>query len=374
MKIRAKIKIGNLVEALGCTNSGQELIAPATLKINTPYGYKKVEAIRKTPLNSEWMVKTKNFSTTVADEHKFQTKNGTYQDDKYWKNAKDLKIEDEIFTENGWEKITICQHNGRHSNMYDLQVEDCHSYFADGFHGHNSIFLPNFGFHALRNGKNVIHYSMEMSEARVGQRYDSIASSIYTKQLQDNRDEIKESYDTLKKVTSTRLRIKEFPTGMASILDLEAHMEELKLHENFTPDVVIVDYGDIMRSTRKTNNNYEEQGWIYRELRGLAVKKNIAVITASQATRDSLKGDGGSAENIGMDKMADSMEKNRILDALFSIIQTKREKEDGVINLWTAKNRNGEAAKTLQFKINYRNFRITESLLGVAKPDEAEDD
>ena len=237
-----------------------------------------------------------------------------------------------------------------------------------------SIFLCNFGFHCLRNGKNVVHYSMEMSEARVGQRYDSIVSNIFTKQLTDSRDEIKESYDTLRKITKTRLRIKEFPTGMASVLDLEAHMEELKLHEDFVPDVVIVDYGDIMRSTRKTNNNYEEQGWIYRELRGLAVKRNISVITASQATRDSLKGDGGSAENIGMDKMADSMEKNRILDALFSIVQTKREKEDGVVNLWTAKNRNGEAAKTLQFKINYKNFKITESLLGSVKAEETNDE
>jgi replicative DNA helicase len=234
-----------------------------------------------------------------------------------------------------------------------------------------SIFLCNFGFHALKNGFNVVHYSMEMSETRVGARYDSIVSNISDKQLLENRDEVKDAYETLKKVTSKHLKIKEFPTSMASIFDLEAHLEELYLHEEFTPDLVIVDYGDIMRSSHKTNNNYEEQGWVFRELRGLAVKRNVALITASQATRDSLKSDGGTAENIGMDKMADSMEKNRILDYLFSIIQTKREKDDQIINLWTAKNRNGDSSKTLQFKINYHNYRITEALVGM-KPDDAD--
>ena len=228
-----------------------------------------------------------------------------------------------------------------------------------------SIFLPNIGVKCLMNGYNVVHYSLEMSEDRYGMRYDAIASSITHGELTKKPDEIKKKYDIYKKATKSRLKIKEFPTSMASVLDIEAHLEQLKLYDDFTPDVIIVDYGDIMRSTRKTAGAYEEQGWIFRELRGLAAKYNIVVITATQSRRDALTADGGTKDIIGMDQTADSMEKNRIIDALFAITQSRTEKEEQVINLWVAKNRNGKASQTLKFKINYSNFQIKEVKLGI---------
>lgn len=230
-----------------------------------------------------------------------------------------------------------------------------------------SIFLPNVGFKALANGMNVVHYSLEMSEDRVGVRYDAIASGIATKKLAEHTDEIKKKYETIKKLTKSHLKIKEFPTSMASIYDIEAHLDELKMYDNFEPDIIIIDYGDIMRSTRgNTKNAYEEQGWIFRELRGLAVKRNIVVITATQSTRDSLSSDGGTKDIIGMDQTADSMEKNRILDVLFSITQSRADKDDGKISLWVAKNRNGKSNQNLEFLINYMNFKIKEITLGSA--------
>lgn len=230
-----------------------------------------------------------------------------------------------------------------------------------------SIFLPNVGFKALANGYNVVHYSLEMSEDRVGLRYDAIASGIHTKKLFENTDEIKKKYETIKKLTKSHLKIKEFPTSMASVLDVEAHLDELKMYDDFETDIIIIDYGDIMRSTRhNTKNPYEEQGWIFRELRGLAVKRNIVVITATQSTRDSMSSDGGTKDIIGMDQTADSMEKNRILDVLFSITQSRQEKDDGKINLWVAKNRNGKSNQNLEFLVNYMNFKIKEITLGVA--------
>jgi len=228
-----------------------------------------------------------------------------------------------------------------------------------------SIFLPNFGIKALLAGQNVVHYSLEMSEDRIGQRYDAIASGINQKQLMDHPEEIKEKYEMFKKITRSHLKLKEFPTSMASVLDIEAHLDNLKTFHDFEPDLLIIDYGDIMKSTRNTKNTYEEQGWIFRELRGLAIKRNVVVITATQTTRDSLSKDGGTTEIIGMDKAADSMEKNRILDVLFSITQSLKDKDDGVINLWVAKNRNGQSSKFLEFMINYKNFQIKEqSALG----------
>lgn len=238
-----------------------------------------------------------------------------------------------------------------------------------------SIFLPNIGFKALINGNNVVHYSLEMSEDRVGLRYDAISSGIHSKHLLDKTDEVKQKYETVKKLTKSNLKIKEFPTSLASVYDIEAHLDELKLYSDFEPDIIIIDYGDIMRSIKgSTKSAYEEQGWIFRELRGLAVKRNVVVITATQSTRDSLSSDGGTKEVIGMDQTADSMEKNRILDVLFSITQSRQEKDDGKINLWVAKNRNGKNNQYLEFMINYLNFKIKEVSLGTNVVNKKEDE
>lgn len=367
-KVKARIKIGELVEALGAVNEGDDVSINSTLKVNSPFGYKTIESVHKTQLNPEWEIETESGKKTiVADKHRLETRNGWFDgaNDRHWTFAKDLKIGNEIYTKGGWEKVVRCEFNGKHSAMYDLQVKDTHSYYADDIHGHNTIWLVNIGFNLLKHGYNVVHYSMEMSEERLGLRYDAVATKIATKELTSSIDEVKAKYDTLKKITQSRLKLKEFPTSMASIYDIEAHLEHLKLQENFKPDAIIVDYGDIMRSTRQTKNLYEEQGWIFRELRGLAVKQEVAGITATQSNRGALKEDGGTSEMIGMDKTADSMEKNRILDVLFSVTQSRQEKDDGKINLWVAKNRNGEANRILEFLINYRNMSISEKSPGV---------
>lgn len=229
-----------------------------------------------------------------------------------------------------------------------------------------SIFLPNFGARALKDGFNVVHYSLEMAEERVGLRYDGAISTIELRHLHDRIDEVKRKYDIhyptwrlAPEKQTARLKIKEFPTGGASVLDIESHLEQLRTYEGFVPDVMIVDYGDIMKSARKTSNTYEEQGWIFRELRGLAIEYNCVVITATQARRDAVDVKGGTKAQVGMDQVADSMEKVRILDGLFSIVQSVPEKAQGKIKLYFAKNRNGPSGITITFNINYNNMLLT---------------
>jgi len=231
-----------------------------------------------------------------------------------------------------------------------------------------TIWLVNLGYRFLLGGYNVVHYSMEMGEERLGLRYDGIASAVNIKTLEQMQgiDDVKAAYKKVKMVTKTRLKMKEFPTGAASAYDIEAHLDELELYHEFKPDVIIVDYGDIMKSTKNAKSTYEEQGFIFRELRALGQKKNAVVLTATQSTRGSLAEDGGTKDIVGMADVADSMEKNRILDLLFSVQQTREEKDEGKINLWIAKNRNGESNKRLEFIINYRIMKVGEVQVGGA--------
>jgi len=364
--IQARVKIGDLVEALGSINMGQDTSTlGSTLKVETPFGFKNIESVHKTQLNPEWELETENGKKTiVADKHRVETRNGWFDkaNNRNWSFVECLKPGDEIYTKDGWEKLTKCEFNNKYSAMYDLQVADCHSYYADDIHGHNTIWLVNLGFKFLLGGYNVVHYSMEMGEERLGLRYDGIASGVNIKALEQmqNIDDVKNAYKKVKMMTKTHLKMKEFPTGGATVYDIEAHLDELELYHEFKPDVIIVDYGDIMRSTKNTKNTYEEQGWIFRELRALGQKRNAVVLTATQSRRDALSEDGGTKDIIGMDQVADSMEKNRILDILFSVQQSREEKSEGKINLWIAKNRNGESNKKMEFLVDYRIMKVSE--------------
>lgn len=245
-----------------------------------------------------------------------------------------------------------------------------------------SIFLPNFGRTAVFSGYNVVHYSLEMSEERVGLRYDGPVTGIDINQLPGQAEVVKAKYDRMisypplciEREKVGRLIIKEFQTAAASVLDIEAHLEILKSYEDFIPDVIVVDYGDIMNAVHKSNNQYEEQGWVFRELRGLAQKYNCVVITATQARRDALGTNGGTKTTVGMDQTADSMEKNRILDGLFSIVQSTQEKLEGIINLYVAKNRNGPSGILLPFGISYGRMEIIDKMVAVKKSKEEADE
>ena len=110
-----------------------------------------------------------------------------------------------------------------------------------------SHFLVNLGAEALSRGKNVIHYTFELSERAVGIRYDSNLCEIPSNDIIDRKEEVMAVYE---KAEFGRLIIKEYPTGSASVMTIRNHVEKLLL-KSFVPSLIIIDYADIMRSSRR---------------------------------------------------------------------------------------------------------------------------
>ena len=71
--------------------------------------------------------------------------------------------------------------------------------------------------------------------------------------------------------------------------------------KDFKPSILIIDYADIMRSTRTYDSLRHELKLVYEELRNLAMEMNIPIWTASQANRDSAK-----AEVVGLENMSEA--------------------------------------------------------------------
>ncbi len=195
-----------------------------------------------------------------------------------------------------------------------------------------SHWLVGVGANAMRAGKNVLHYTFELSETAVGIRYDSNLCHIPSNDVQDQKDLVKETYQNKE---LGRLIIKEYPTGSATVTTLRNHIEKLSL-KGFKPDVIMVDYADIMRSSRSYDSLRHELKLVYEELRNLSMELEVPIWTASQANRDSAQSD-----IVGLENMSEAYGKAMVADVVVSISRKAAEKSTGIGRLYIAKNRAG---------------------------------
>jgi replicative DNA helicase len=207
-----------------------------------------------------------------------------------------------------------------------------------------SWMLINIGANAVRAGKTVIHYTLELNENYVGQRYDSVLTGINAQTLKHHQDTVEEKMKTL----SGSLIVKYYPTKSVGVMALKAHIEKT-IMQGKTPDLIVVDYGDLLKVNTK-KDKHEALEDLYEELRGMAGEYKIPVWTASQAGRSALEED-----IIEADKIASSYGKVMVADFLMSLSRKVEDKMSGTGRGHVIKNRFGPDGITLPSKINTNN-------------------
>ena len=149
-----------------------------------------------------------------------------------------------------------------------------------------SLFLQNLALNHVRQGLNVVYISLELSESLTGMRMDSMISEIGTRDIFTNLDtvEIKVKQVGFK---SGSLHIKQMPQGSRTT-DLRTYLKNYAIQRSYMPDVLIVDYLDLMYPNDKRispSDLFIKDKYISEELRGLAVENNFVILTASQLNR-----------------------------------------------------------------------------------------
>ena len=194
-----------------------------------------------------------------------------------------------------------------------------------------SMALVHLGVQALREGKTVVHYTLELQDTVVASRYDSCLTKIPLQNLTSFKEQI---YEEVQEITG-RLIVKEYPTKTASTQTIRNHLEKLRMR-SIDVDMIIVDYGDLLRPVRYLKEKRNELESIYEELRGIAAEYEAPVWTASQTNRSGLN-----AEVITMESISEAFNKCFIADFIFTISRTIDDKVTNSGRLFVAKNRNG---------------------------------
>lgn len=201
-----------------------------------------------------------------------------------------------------------------------------------------SWFLAHIGAEAMLQGKNVMHFTMELNEKYVGLRYDAIFTGIPFQEVRKKVPEVQKKLDEIKANKCGKLFIKFYPTKTASAATLKMHIDRLELITGVKIDLVIVDYADLLRPFMqdRNSNTYTEAGNVYEELRGMLGELQIPGWTASQANRGVHE-----EEIIEAMGVADSYRKIMIGDFIMSLSRKKEDKMAGTGRIYIMKNRFG---------------------------------
>jgi replicative DNA helicase len=206
-----------------------------------------------------------------------------------------------------------------------------------------SWMLACLGAAAVRAGKTVVHYTLELSQHYVGLRYDTVFTHIPSTDLKERKDEV---YGKLKRLPG-KLKVKYYPPKGASSKTIQLHIEKMIAAGN-RPDLIIVDYADLLLShSNKTDSTYAEQGGVYIDLRGMSGELQIPIWTASQTNRSAID-----SEVIEADKIADSYAKVMNADFIMSLSRKAKDKLNNTARVHIMKNRFGQDGITFPTKMD----------------------
>jgi replicative DNA helicase len=208
--------------------------------------------------------------------------------------------------------------------------------------GGKSWSLVALGAYAVQAGFNVIHYTLELGESYVGRRYDAFFTQIPVNKIIKHKNKVEEVTSML----PGNLIIKEYPMGRVSIGTVESHIKKC-IDLDFKPDLIIIDYVDLLSSKRKNKERKEEIDDIYTSTKGLARELKLPIWSVSQVNR------AGAKDNIiEGDKAAGSYDKMMIADFAISLSRQKKDKVNGTGRFHIMKNRYGMDGMTFNAKVD----------------------
>jgi replicative DNA helicase len=206
--------------------------------------------------------------------------------------------------------------------------------------GGKSWCLVAIGCLALTLGYKVIHYTLELSEDYVGQRYDACLTSIPVQELKDHLEKIPEFLSKYE----NNIIIKEYPAKSASLSTIKAHHQKCK-DLGFDADVILLDYVDLLKPPKSRKSNKEEIDDLYYGTKGLAKEIQIPLWSVSQVNRS-----GAREEVLEGDRSAGSYDKLMVVDFAMSQSRTKKDKTAGTARWHIMKNRYGSDGMTWNMK------------------------
>jgi len=237
-------------------------------------------------------------------------------------------------------------------------------------------FCCHCGRQALMQRLKVLHVSLEMSEQKIGRRYLQTLFAVARKKdrftrvrlLFDDNDDLV-GFKSLKRTpklafTMPRIRrilrrkqrafgtrlgnlvIRDFPSGMLTVEQLEGYLDYLAEVENFIPDLLIVDYPDLMSVHAKTLRIDIGQNFV--ALRGILQKRNMIGVMPTQSGRETIR-----AKRVRSKNVTEDISKIQTADTTLAYMRTEDEESLNLGRLSVEHSRDTEGNRMILLAQSY---------------------
>ena len=223
--------------------------------------------------------------------------------------------------------------------------------FIGGTGSGKSMFLVNCSAAGIAQGLNVLYVTLEMADYKIGLRHDSYFSGIEINNVPDHKEKVE---GDVRAAAKGKLMIKEFATKTATVQTIRAYIQRLAATKNFVPDMVVVDYADLLRGSRNYGDHRFELAGVYEELRAMSQELNIVMITADQTNRS-----GMNDEIVTLSSIAESFAKATVCDVIVTISRRMEDKQSNMGRIFIAKSRLGRDGTVLPFTLNTSTVKVT---------------
>lgn len=220
-----------------------------------------------------------------------------------------------------------------------------------------SMFLVNCTAAAVMIGLNALYVTCEMADYKIGLRHDSYFSEVPINDIPSSQDKVKKA---IGEKVKGRLFIKEYQTKTATVQTIRAYIQRLISTKNVVPDVVVVDYADLLRSARGHEQKRYELESVYEELRALAQEFKVVMITADQTNRSGLE-----MEVVTIAQIGESYAKATVCDVIMTVSRRLEDKQTNSGRLFLAKSRLGGDGTVFPFILNTATVKVSVLNTGV---------
>lgn len=231
-----------------------------------------------------------------------------------------------------------------------------------------SVVLANYGLNMLEQGYNVLYITLELSEELVSQRVDTMITAVASAVWKYHQEKIAQAVDKKGKNTGEFV-VKWMPAGTPS-REIRGYLKEFELQKGYIPDVLIVDYLDIMGANEKVSadNVFQKDKLSSEQLRNITHDYNMFGVSASQQNRGAID-----EPRVNQSHVAGGLSKINTSDTWISIIASDSMKAAQECRFQFVKTRSSDGVGKMVTLKWLPNIRVVDSdapsiqLLGPAK-------
>lgn len=222
--------------------------------------------------------------------------------------------------------------------------------------GGKSMVQVHGGHNAILYNKNVAHFTLEISAEETELRYASRATQIPMDEIDRRADEMAEKYAQFALEHKGRLFIKGWPSGTVGVAEIRNYLYWLEAEHNFRPDLINVDYGDLLLPRIQYKEERMRLKEIWTDLRALAFEFHCPVWTGSQTKRE-----GFDRPIIRMQDVAEDIQKVNISDYILTICKTQDEDQQNKARIFLAGSRCARAGLVFPITFDWNRAYMAES-------------